>query len=151
LIGLAIKWVDDFIIFHTLSNTFLDASGTSGYSYSYNLDMVMEITDPLAIPWHPISVKVQDSRSMVPYVGFVWDLELHSISLSSKKHLKYLSKIHSSLHVTNSLFSWKDCMSILGTLQHLSFVYKEGHSTLLPFSAFLPNSQTNFRTAMHQS
>jgi len=143
-IGPAIKWVDDFIFFRTPSSTFIDASGTLGYSYPYDLDMVMKLTDPLGIPWHPINTKGQDFRSTVPYLGFVWDLELHSVSLSPKKRLKYLSKVRSLLHTTNSLVSQKDCMSILGTLQHLSFVYKEGRSTLPPFSAFLAKFPNDF-------
>jgi len=140
----AIKWVDDFIFFHTPSSTFIDASGTLGYSYPYDLDTVMKLTDPLGIPWHPINTKGQDFRSMVPYLGFIWDLELHSISLSPKKCLKYLSKVRSLLHMTNSLISQKDCMFILGTLQHLSFVYKEGHSTLPPFLVFLAKFPNKF-------
>jgi len=35
-------------------------------------------------------------------------------------------------------------MSILGTLQHLSFVYKEGCSTLPPFLVFLAKCLNNF-------
>jgi len=104
----------------------------------------MVIMDPLGIPWHQINVKGQGFRSTVPYVGFIWDLEHHSISLSSKKQLKYLLKVCSSLHAATLPFSWKDCMSILGILQHISFIYKEGHSTLPPFSAFLAKFPNNF-------
>jgi len=118
--------------------------GAAGYPYSYNLSMVMEVTNPLGVPWHPIEVKGQEFKSMVPYIGFIWDLKHHCISLTPKKHLKYLLKVCSSLHVTNSLFSQKDCMSILGTLQCLSFVYKEGCSTLPPFLAFLAKFPNKF-------
>jgi len=104
----------------------------------------MVIMDPLGIPWHRIDVKGQEFRSTVPYVGFIWNLEHHSISLSAKKQLKYLSKVHSSPQAATLPFSQKDYMSILGTLQHISFIYKEGRSTLPPFSAFLAKFPNNF-------
>ena len=108
--------------------------------YSHDLSTVTDVTDPLGIHWHPIEAKGQDFNSTVSYIGFVWDLECHSVSLSPRKCQKYLSKVHSFLHVANSKISWKECMSIVSTLQHISFIYKEGHSTLPPFSAFLSNS-----------
>ena len=125
-IGPAIKWVDDFVLFCTPSSSFINVKGAPKHSYTYDLSTVMELTDSLGVPWHTINVKGQDFNSIVPYIGFIWDLEHHSISLSTKKCLKYLSKVHSLLNVTNSLFSRKDCMSILSTLQHISFIYKEG-------------------------
>jgi len=41
-------------------------------------------------------------------------------------------------------FSRKECMSILGTLQHISFIYKEGHSTLPPLTAFISKFHDDF-------
>src|SRR5882724_12872028 len=75
-------------------------------------------------------------------LDFFWDLECHSISLSSEKHLKYLTQVHSFLFVAHSKISWRECMSILGTPQHISFIYKEGCATLPSFSAF-PSKFTN--------
>jgi len=69
-IGLAIKWVDDFIIsipFHTS----IDISSASGYSYPISIygDGAYQ---SLGILLDPINVKGQDFKSMVPYVGFIW-------------------------------------------------------------------------------
>jgi len=142
--GPALKWVDDFVLFRTPSAGHVNEDGITEYVYSYDLSAVMAITDPLGIPWHPIDVKGQDFKSTVSYVGFVWDLEHHSVSLSPKKRLKYLDKVCSLLHASSSKISCKDCMSILGTLQHISFIYKEGHSLLLPFSSFLSKFHNDF-------
>jgi len=116
----------------------------SEHSYSDDLSTIMELTDPLGVPWNPINIKGQDFNSMVLYVGFIWDLEHHSVSLLLKKCLKYLSKVHSSLHMANFLCSQKECMSILSTLQHVSFIYKEGQSTLPPFLAFIAKFPNEF-------
>src|SRR5882724_9572991 len=135
-IGPALKWVDDFVFFHAPTYCDTDAVGTVSYSYSYDLASVMKITDPLGIPWHPIEVKGQDFRPLVSYVGFVWNLELHTISLSPKKRTKYLEKVRSSLHTSNAL-SRKHCTSILRTLQHILFIYRDGRSRLPPFVSFI--------------
>ena len=92
-----------------------------------------------------IEVKGQDFGPRVSYVGFIWKLELHTISLLPKKCLKYLKKVHSSLHVSNSL-SQKHCTSILGTLQHISFIYRDSHSRLPPFVSFISKFPNDFAT-----
>jgi len=122
----------------------VDADGVPNYVYSYDLFTVTGVTVPLDISWHPIETKGQDFNSTVSYVGFIWDLKHHSVSLASKKCLKYLTKVHSFLHVANSTICQEECMSILGTLQHISFIYKEGHSTLPPLLAFLSKFLNNF-------
>src|SRR5882724_7325099 len=35
-------------------------------------------------------------------------------------------------------------MSMLSTLQHISFIYQDGHSTLLPFASFLSKFPNDF-------
>src|SRR5882724_402248 len=87
-IGPVLKWVDDFAIFCSPVSSSTNANGVIEYSYSYNLPMIMDIMDPLGVPWHPIETKGQEFGSMVSYVSFIWDLEFHSISLSPKKMLK---------------------------------------------------------------
>jgi len=107
-IGPVLKCVDDFAVFCSPLSSCMNANGIIEYSYSYNLPAIMDIMDLLGIPWHPIETKGQDFTSMVSYIGFVWDLECCSISLSLKKHLKYLSKVHLLLHMANTKFSRKN-------------------------------------------
>src|SRR5882724_5050993 len=126
-IGPALKWVDHFVFFRAPTYCDTDAAGMVSYSYSYDLASVMKIMDPLSIPWHPIEVKGQDFGLLVSYVGFMWNLELHTVSLSPKKRTKYLEKVHSAHHTLNAL-SRKHCKSILRT----SSTYRSSTGTAAP-------------------
>jgi len=79
----------------------------------------------LPTPWcaHGIDwFKGQDFASSVMYVGLLWDLQNHSVSLPDKKCLKYLPQ-NANLPVTVKLkVSWKEVvLSIHSTLQHICF------------------------------
>jgi len=141
----ALKWVNDFVLFCVPSSTATDATDTNTNAYSYNLSSVMNITNPLRVPWHPIKVKCQDFGPTVSYVGFIWNLEDHSLSLSPKKYLKYLKKVCSFLCSSDSP-SQNHGMSILRTIQHISFMYRDSRSTLLPFASFISKFPNDFTT-----
>jgi len=107
-----LKWVDDFVFFCAPSHSYLDAKGTIQHLYLYDLASILDIKRPLGIPWHPIEAKGQDFGPMVSYVGFVWDLEHHSVSLSPKKCNKYLTKVRSLYMPTFRSFHVKTaCLS----------------------------------------
>jgi len=97
-----LKWLDDFVLFRTPSSSYIDVDGIPNYTYSHDLSTVMDVTTPLGIPWHPVETKGQDFDSKVSYIGFIWDLKHHSVSLAPKKHLKYLAKVRSFLHAGSS-------------------------------------------------
>jgi len=67
------KWVNDLVIFRSLSNMTL---ADSHHTYDYDLASVFCITDHLGIPWHPISKKGQDFGCIFKYLGFLWNLPL---------------------------------------------------------------------------
>jgi len=69
-IGPVLKWVYDFILFCTPSSSYLDVDGVTNYIYSYDLPIVMDVTDPLGVPWNPFETKGQDFKSMVSCIGF---------------------------------------------------------------------------------
>ena len=71
LIGPALKWVNDFVLFHTPSSSYMDADGIPNYVYLYDLSTVTGVTVPLGIPWHPIETKGQDFKSTIPYIRFI--------------------------------------------------------------------------------
>jgi len=66
--------------------------------------------EPLGVPWHPIAVKCQDFASSVIYLGFLWDLQAHTISLPTKKCIKYLGKVWSFMADAKAKVSCKDVM-----------------------------------------
>ena len=82
--------------------------------------------DPLGVPWHLVDIKGQDFAPSVTYVGFLWDIQDWSMSLPSKKQLKYLDKMRAFQSSMKLMISCKEVMSIHGMLQHITFVYRQG-------------------------
>ena len=118
-----LKWVDDFNFFRIPETHPLPTHTPTKPGYNYNIASILSIMDPLGIPWHPIEAKGQDSSSSVTYVGFVWSLDTHSISLSCKKCTKYLAKVQTFIAKSSDKASPKECLSIHGMLQQITFVY----------------------------
>ena len=129
------KWVDDVVIFRTPSHS-INSRG-SVFSYNFDLPSVFHISDPLGVPWHPIEKKGQDFAFSVKYVGFQWDLEHQRVSLPEKKCMKLLSKLNLFISMAYSTLTRRDCSSLHGSLQHITFIFREGRSTLPPFSSFI--------------
>jgi len=90
-IPIVLKWVDNFIFFCTPKLS--ESHSLTDLQYRNDITAILSITNPLGIPWHPIEAKGQDFHSTVSYVGFIWSLDSHSISLSCKKSIKYLAKV----------------------------------------------------------
>jgi len=137
------KWVDDVVIFHTPCLSIDHPCNTPIY-YSFNLSSIFGITGPLGVPWHPIYKKGQDFASSLKYVGFHLDLECLRVSFPEKKHLKLLLKLDLFLSTATSLLMHQDCASIHGSLQHITFVFRKGHSTFPPPSSFISKFGNNF-------
>src|SRR5882724_11222576 len=87
LFDVVLKWVDDFVFFHVPIPHPLNTHTHTHFQYKYDISSVFAITDPLGVPWHPINAKGQDFSPSVPYVGFLWSLENHTVSLSCKKRI----------------------------------------------------------------
>src|SRR5882724_3394254 len=130
----AIKWVDDFIFFWSSSEPVLYPFPPV---FHYDLSTIHSITEPLGIPWHPITKKGHDFQSSFTYVGFCWDIPSRSVSLSSEKCLHLLSKVSSLLVTPPPHITKKMIASVHGSLQHMTVVYLQGHSHLAPLSSFL--------------
>jgi len=138
------KWVDDVIIFRSLVCSFINVDSMPEFTYGFGFDLVFDITMPLGVPWHLIESKGQDFTSSIKYIGFLWDLKLHHVSLPEKKCVKIISKIDAFISFPNCVIMRKLCASIHVSLQHISFIYKEGHSTLPPLSSFISKFLNDF-------
>src|SRR5882724_11355707 len=139
-IGPMFKWVDDFVIFRSPSDhhaTLTDCSYDydTNHTYAYDLTCMMQITDPLSIPWHPISKKGQDFGLSFKYLSFLWNLADCSVSLPKEKQRKLVLKIN--LFISKPCVSRKDCASLHRSLQHVSFIYCDTRNTLPSLTAFL--------------
>ena len=126
------KWVNNFVIFRSPSGSH---SLPIGGTYDYDLACMMWITDPLGIHWHPISKKGQDFGPSFKYLGFPWNLADHSVMLPKEKQCRILLKLR--LFLSKPHISQKDCTSLHGSLQHISFIYHDTWSALPALSAFL--------------
>jgi len=58
--------------------------------------------------------------------------------------MKLLAKIDDFLSMDSYPVTCYDCASLHGSLQHLTFIYKEGHSTLPPISYFTSKFPNDF-------
>jgi len=132
-----LKLVDNFCIFCSPSNSSYYNDNQLIYHYPFNLKSIHDIMDPLRVLWHPITIKGQDFASTIPHMGFMWDLSNWTVSLSEKKCLKYLNKVLAFQLLACAKFSHKNCLSIHGTLQHITFIYRHACSSLPPISAFI--------------
>ena len=128
----AMKWVDDFIFFRSPTGSHLSSS----FVYNYDLDTVLSISSPLGVPWHPYWVKGSDFAILVNFVGQLWNCESHSVALPDTKRLKTIQKINTFLELSTHRVTCRDCASLLGTLQHICFVYKDSRHSLTPLCAF---------------
>jgi len=79
---------------------------------------------------------------MFTYMGFNWNIELHSVSVPDKKCRHVMLKLESILDPMKKTFTHHDIPSLHGSLQHLTFIYRDGcHvlTSLLSFLGHFPN------------
>jgi hypothetical protein len=74
------------------------------------------------VPWHP--KKWCNFTSIFIYLGLLWDIVRHTVTLPDEKQKKYQDKLFTLLDVLwgGRRMSCKDAMSINGTLSHVSFI-----------------------------
>lgn len=131
------KWVDDYDILRQPSSQRLIPSGIIEYSYTFDLQKILDISRPLGIMWHDVSEKGHDFAYQTTYLGFRWDLATKHVCLSEKKREKYLAKVTSFLQCRPKPVRFNEASSLHGTLQHVCFVYWAGKAYLPALSAFV--------------
>jgi hypothetical protein len=139
------KWVDDhtFFRFATSGGLLLPDGSLSPFIYKHGLLEIYTLSKPLRVPWHP--KKCRDFASIFVYLGFLWDLVQRSVTLPDKKRIKYRNKLASLLDVLNSRksISYKDAMSLNGTLSHVTFVIPQGRAYLANLCTFIASFPSN--------
>jgi hypothetical protein len=135
-LGQGCKWVDDFVCVRVPIGQNLDGS----FIFSFDLSSIRQMTDPLGVPWHPS--KGSDFGATVIYVGFLWDLGDHTVSLPEPKCLKYQMKLTSFL--ARLQVSLKDAMSLNGTLSHITFVLPHRRAYLSNLSQLIASWQNEW-------
>lgn len=143
-----VKWVDDFnpFRFPTLDGAYEGISDGVKYRYDYDLTRIKHIISPLGIPWH--GTKGQEFGDTFAYIGFEWNLPRKCVYLSEKKRVKHLTKVIEFMAAyTNTPAPRKAVESLIGSLSHISFVYRRGSSYLRNLIAWLTTfvSQDDFQ------
>jgi len=136
-----LKWVDDFAFIHMPAKLL---SQCAMPLFDYDLDTILDITRPLGIPWHCVKDKGQDFVPIFEYSGFHWDLCSHTVSLPEKKCLKATMKLMAFIATACELVLCAACASLHCTLQHITFVYRDGRSYLPCISTFLSKFPDGF-------
>ncbi|KAE8226947.1 hypothetical protein CF319_g537 [Tilletia indica] len=109
-----IKWVDDFIFLKKANDPI-------------TLDQVHDATKDLGFPWHP--TKRSEFATTVKYLGFIWNLEAHTVTLPDDKreHFAEVAK----RFTTSEPRSLKEVRELAGSLQHVAMMARD----LAPFTA----------------
>ena len=108
----------------------------------FALNDILMITRSLSIPWHNVTKKGQDFGPSFTYVGFSWDIIHSTVHVPEDRWLQACVKIDSIL--SSPTLTCCEVASVLGTLQHPTFVYKDGRHPLSGLSSFLSKFPNNF-------
>ena len=116
----------------------LDLSSRSARSpedslYTYNFDDIDALSDVLGIPWEK-SKDLPFSTSS-SYIGFKWDLQSHTVSLTPEKCLKYSVAIDDWL--LRSSHALNDVQKLYGKLLHACLVVPAGRAYLTNLETML--------------
>ena len=141
------KWVNNFIFFCSPSNASHILHNSSPPVYCFDLNTIVTITTPLGIPWHPPCVKGSNFNFLFLFVSFSWHCAQCTLSLPEDKHLKALIKVNIFLQLSTHHVTCCDCATILSTLQHIYFVYRNSHHSLTSFCIFMYKFPNNW--ALH--
>ena len=105
----------------------------SNHPFTYNLTDVGNISDVLGISWEP-SKDVPFSVTPT-FIGFTWDLDQHTVSLTESKWHKYLMALQDwAAKRTHTLH---EVQKLLSKLTHASQIFPEGHLYLANLKAML--------------
>ena len=101
--------------------------------YAYNFDDIDKLSSVLGIPWEKSKDLPFDFSTS--YIGFQWDLESRSVSLSPRKRLKYASSIDEWLMRPRHNLS--DVQKLYGRLLHACLVLPAGRAYLTSLESML--------------
>ena len=101
--------------------------------FSYNLEDIDRVSEELGIPWE--LSKDQPFASSTIYIGFLWDLEAHTVTLSASKRDKYSGAINNWL--ARPRHNLKHVQELYGKLLHAASVLPQGRAHLTGLESML--------------
>ena len=131
-----LKYEDDLNCFRfpVHDGPFLD----NGLRYAYDRASMLSRISSLNVPWHPDKGDLVFS-STTTFLGLLWDLENHHVSLPEHKRLKFFNRVLifiTTFNRTPNRCLLKDVEKIHGSLCYIAFVHPEGRSRLPSLSNF---------------
>ena len=66
--------------------------------HAYDFSHIDQISNQLGIPWE--LSKDTPFSSTPTFIGFIWDLENHTVCLTMAKRVKYMNAVHDWLRTT---------------------------------------------------
>lgn len=101
--------------------------------YTYNFDDIDRLSDQLGIPWE--LSKDTAFASIAAYIGFEWDLDARTVTLTSKKKAKYILAIQEWR--TCAVHTLNEVQKLYGKLLHTCLVVPRGRAYLTGLEAML--------------
>lgn len=102
--------------------------------FTYGPSHIDALSQSLGIPWK--TSKTTPFASSVTYLGFVWNIDSKTVTLSPEKTAKYLEAIEEwSLRRTHTLHQ---VQTLYGKLMHASHILPAGRAYLTGLEAMLP-------------
>ena len=124
---------DEDMVFplHDFSNTSTCSPTDVFYTYAdTDIDLISE---ELSIPWE--SSKTIPFATVVPYLGFLWDLDTHTVAIPTEKKARYLSAIEEwHKKCTHTL---DEVQGLYDKLLHASLVIPAGRAYLTTLETML--------------
>ena len=101
--------------------------------FIYNITDIDKVSRNLGIPWE--TSKDQLFMPSTTYIGFVWNLEQHTVTLSPSKTDKYINKIRKWLD--RRAHTLKHVQELYGKLLHAASIMPQGHAYLVGLESML--------------
>lgn len=114
-----------------------------GFSYDYDKHEAARRIASLHVPWHEAKGD-PEFLFVQTYIGFLWDLPNHSVSLPPAKLVKFRERVRIFLDCYDGhRVPLREVDKIHGSLCHVSFVYTDGRSYLASLSNFAASFNGN--------
>ena len=101
--------------------------------FCYNLRDIDQVSEFLGIPWEA-SKDIPFSESPT-FIGLIWNLTNHTVSLTESKQQKYLGAISEWEH--RRTHTLQDMQKLHGKLLHVSLIFPPNHTYLTNLEAML--------------
>lgn len=122
-----LKWVDDIII------VCYPYPSSTASPFRFQASLIFNIAQYLGWPWS--IPKFQDFDSSFTYLGFLWDFNNRSVTLTEAKQQKFLQRLLPWL--TAQKMDIRNAQKLHGLLNHCCFVLPLGRSKLHYLNLFI--------------